>query len=165
MTQKEAVAKKYPGAAKDSVRGGIFGCPHNYKEILPIPVELCRESKNGNHKFWPCEECWNQEMKIPTPAEKPMAQVNAFMNQDAEEKPTENAVMHLQHYNRGSIERIDALNAMVEGWDNPVAAVLAWQAVKYIWRHPFKGKPMEDLRKAQFYLERLAQQYEREKAD
>ena len=51
---------------------------------------------------------------------------------------------------------------MVEGWTDPVAAVLAWQTVKYIWLHPFKGKPAEDLKKAQFYLERLVKQYERE---
>lgn len=159
MTQKEAVAKKYPVAANDSVRGGIFGCPHNYKEILPIPVELCRGNKSGNPKIRPCEECWNQGVKLPVPAEKPMAQVNAFMNQDAEATQAENAVEHPTHYCQGSIECIDALNAMVEGWDDPVAAVLAWQTVKYIWRHPFKGKPLEDIRKAQFYLARMEERY------
>ena len=104
-------------------------------------------------------------MVLPAPAKKPMAQVNAFMNQDADEKPAENAVDHPQHYNQGSIECIDALNAMVEGWSDPVSAVLAWQTVKYIWRHPFKGKPVEDLKKAQFYLERLVQRYECKKTD
>ena len=47
-------------------------------------------------------------MVLPVPAEKPMAQVNEFMNQDEEEKPTESAVEPPQHYNRGSIECIDA---------------------------------------------------------
>lgn len=97
-------------------------------------------------------------------AGKPMVQVNAFMNQDCEEHNND-AVNHPIHYNAGSIECIDALNAMVESWDDPVAAVLAWQTVKYIWRHPFKGKPVEDLKKAQFYLERLVRQYERKKKD
>lgn len=92
-------------------------------------------------------------------AEKPMAQVNAFMNRDAEVTQAENAVEHPTHYCQGSIECIDALNAMVEGWDDPVAAVLAWQTVKYIWRHPFKGKPLEDIRKAQFYLARMEERY------
>ena len=32
---------------------------------------------------------------------------------------------------------------------------LAKQVVKYIWRSPLKGKPLEDLQKAQFYLNRL----------
>lgn len=160
MTQKEFVLKQHPNVASRTSGCGVVGCPRDY-EILPVPVHLC----SGSKKEGTCEECWNQEMVLPVPAEKPMAQVNAFMNQDAEEKPTENAVMHPQHYNRGSIECIDALNAMVEGWTDPVAAVLAWQTVKYIWRHPFKGKSVEDLKKAQFYLARLVQQYEREKKD
>ena len=162
MTQKEFVLRKEPGAENKDCFGGMSYCPHAYRDILPIPLDLCNANTASAEL---CEKCWNQEMKIPTPAEKPMAQVNAFMNQDANEKPVENAIEHPQHYNRGSIECIDALNAMVEGWFDPVAAVLAWQTVKYIWRHPFKGKPMEDLKKAQFYLERLVQQYERKKTD
>lgn len=163
MTQREFVLKNYPDVAlKTSEGGGVVGCPRHYK-ILPVPVDLCSGSKI--RKRGTCEECWNQEMVLPVPAKKPMAQVNEFMNQDADEKPAENAVEHPQHYNRGSIECIDALNAMVEGWLDPVAAVLAWQTVKYIWRHPFKGKPVEDLKKAQFYLERLVQQYECKKKD
>jgi len=75
---------------------------------------------------------------------------------------SQSAIDHPAHYNHGSIECIDALNAMVEEWNDSVAAVLAWQTVKYIWRHPFKGKPTEDLKKARFYLDRLIEQYERE---
>lgn len=163
MTQKEFVLKKEPGAENKGCYGGMRYCPHTYSDILPTPLELCTLASEASAEL--CEKCWNQEMKIPTPVKTPMAQVNAFMNQDAEEKPTESAVEHPTHYCQGSIECIDALNAMVEGWLDPVAAVLAWQTVKYIWRHPFKGKPVEDLKKAQFYLERLVKQYERKKKD
>ncbi len=86
--------------------------------------------------------------------------LNECMNQDCDLKDV-GAVVHPLHYNAGSIECIDALNAMVESWHDPVAAVLAWQAVKYIWRSPFKGNPAQDIRKAQFYLSRLLEQYER----
>ena len=161
MTQREFVLKMEPGAENKSCYGGIRYCPHAYRDILPVPLEMCSGTSKASAEL--CEKCWNQEMVLPAPAKKPMAQVNAFMNQDADEKPAENFVDHLTHYCQGSIECIDALNAMVEGWDNPVAAVLAWQAVKYIWRHPFKGKPVEDIKKAQFYLEQLVNQYEREK--
>ena len=65
------------------------------------------------------------------------------------------AVNHPAHYTQGGIECIDALSAMVSGYPDPVNATLAWQVVKYIWRHPFKGKPLEDLKKARFYLDRL----------
>ena len=161
MTQKEFVLKIEPSAGNKDCYGGMRYCPHAYADILPIPLDLCNANTASAER---CEKCWNQEMKLPVPAEKPMAQVNAFMNQDCT-KPSSDAVVHPSHYNAGSIECIDALNAMVESWDDPVAAVLAWQTAKYIWRHPFKGKPVEDLKKAQFYLERLVQQYERKKKD
>ena len=163
MTQREFVLKMEPGAENKSCYGGIRYCPHAYRDILPVPLEMCSGTSKASAEL--CEKCWNQEMVLPAPAEKPMAQVNAFMNQDADEKPAENFVDHPTHYCQGSIECIDALNAMVEGWSDPVSAVLAWQTVKYIWRHPFKGKPVEYLKKAQFYLERLIQQYECKKTD
>jgi hypothetical protein len=33
-------------------------------------------------------------------------------------------------------------------------------AIKYIARHKHKGKPLEDLKKARWYIERLIQQFE-----
>lgn len=72
-----------------------------------------------------------------------------------------NFVEHPDHYNQGGIECIDALNAMVEKWDDTVSAALAWNTVKYIWRHPFKGKPVEDLKKAQYYLSKMIEREER----
>ena len=38
-------------------------------------------------------------------------------------------------------------------------------AIKYIWRADHKGKPLEDLRKAIFYLEREIARRERESSD
>ena len=64
-------------------------------------------------------------------------------------------VNHPEHYTRGGIECIDALTAMVTGYPDSNDACLTWQVGKYIWRHPFKAKPVEDLKKAKFYLERL----------
>jgi len=49
---------------------------------------------------------------------------------------------------------------MVTPYKDPIDASLSWQVVKYIWRHPFKNKPLEDLKKAQFYLNRLISHYE-----
>lgn len=74
------------------------------------------------------------------------------------------AVNHPSHYNQGGIECIDALDAMVTGYPDPVAAALTWQVGKYIWRHPFKEKPLEDLKKARFYLDRLIEMHERSRA-
>lgn len=64
-------------------------------------------------------------------------------------------VNHPAHYTAGSVECIDALESMSIGYHDTVQAALAWQVVKYIWRSPLKGKQLEDLQKAQFYLNRL----------
>jgi len=39
---------------------------------------------------------------------------------------------------------------------------LIGSAMKYLWRHRDKGKPIEDLRKAIFYIERKIKQLEQD---
>lgn len=86
-------------------------------------------------------------------------------SKQAEGKPANDMVNHPSHYTQGGIECIDALTAMVTPYKDTVAATLAWQVVKYLWRHPFKFNPLEDLKKAQFYLNRLIAHWEKEKSD
>lgn len=64
-------------------------------------------------------------------------------------------VNHPAHYTAGDIECIDALESMVSGYESTVQACLAWQVVKYLWRCPIKGNPLQDACKARFYLDRL----------
>lgn len=71
-------------------------------------------------------------------------------------------VNHPPHYTAGGIECIDALEAMASGYNDPVLAGLAWQVVKYVWRCPLKGNPLEDAKKARFYLERMIEKMEGE---
>lgn len=68
-------------------------------------------------------------------------------------------VNHPKHYTQGGIECIDALEAAtinLTGW----LATLTYQIMKYMWRWNEKGKPLEDLKKARFYLDRLIQKVE-----
>lgn len=59
------------------------------------------------------------------------------------------------HYN-STIECIDAMRAMTEGSEIGAHQAYCWQSVfKYIWRWPYKAKPLEDLKKARWYLDRL----------
>ena len=61
------------------------------------------------------------------------------------------------HYNQSGIECIDALEAMTgDGFEYHLQAT----AVKYLWRYRYKGKPLEDLKKARWYLDKLIGQYE-----
>ena len=58
-----------------------------------------------------------------------------------------NSVNHPSHYNVGKIEVIDA----IEAWELNFSL---GNAVKYIARADYKGKPIEDLEKARWYIDR-----------
>ena len=63
------------------------------------------------------------------------------------------------HYAKSRIECIDAMAAMADGADVSAHASYCWQSVfKYLWRFPYKGKSVEDLEKAEYYLKRLIQE-------
>lgn len=64
--------------------------------------------------------------------------------------PTMEAVNHPPHYTTGKIEVIDFIEDQKLGFH-------AGNVVKYICRASHKGKELEDLRKAQWYLNRLIQ--------
>ena len=64
-------------------------------------------------------------------------------------------VNHPSHYTQGGIECIDAIDAAIGSHTDPVGAFLTGQVIKYCWRWPLKSKPLEDLKKARFYLDRL----------
>ena len=60
------------------------------------------------------------------------------------------------HYNKAGIETIDALEAMlVDGFD----FYLQGNIVKYLWRFRYKNG-VEDLKKAQWYLNKLIEVYD-----
>lgn len=56
-------------------------------------------------------------------------------------------VNHPSHYNQGNIEVIDA----IEDWQ---LGFHEGNVVKYVARAEFKGKQLEDLKKAAWYLQR-----------
>ena len=60
------------------------------------------------------------------------------------------------HYNNGAIEAIEAIKASMP--ENEFRGYLKGNALKYLWRYDYKGKPIEDLRKCKWYLDRLLQE-------
>ena len=62
------------------------------------------------------------------------------------------------HYNTGSVECIEAIKASMG--DREFEGYLKGNAMKYLWRYTYKGKPVEDLKKAQWYLARLTEEIE-----
>lgn len=63
-------------------------------------------------------------------------------------------INHPSHYNHGSIEPID----VIEDWG---LGFCDGNALKYIARFRHKGRALEDLKKARWYLDRLIQQTEK----
>jgi hypothetical protein len=64
-------------------------------------------------------------------------------------------VNHPSHYNQGQIEVIDYIEDIGMGED-----FCAGNAIKYLSRYKYKEKPLEDLQKAKWYVERLISYYE-----
>ncbi len=64
-------------------------------------------------------------------------------------------VNHPSHYNQGRIEVIDA----IEDWE---LNFCEGNVIKYVARHRHKSEPLEDLKKAKWYLERLIMSIENE---
>ena len=63
----------------------------------------------------------------------------------------EDMVNHPPHYNKAGIETIDAIRAMT---DDGFEYYLQGNIMKYLWRYRYKNG-VEDLKKAQWYLEEL----------
>lgn len=57
------------------------------------------------------------------------------------------------HYKTGGVEAIEGIEASMA--PEAYAGYLKGNILKYMWRYERKGKPIEDLKKARWYLDRL----------
>ena len=62
------------------------------------------------------------------------------------------------HYKSGGIEAIEGIEASMG--PEAYAGYLKGSVMKYLWRYEKKGKPIEDLKKARWFLDRLIQKVE-----
>ncbi len=67
-------------------------------------------------------------------------------------------VNHPSHYTQGGIECIDGIKASMTA--ETFRGCLKGNVLKYVWRYEKKEKPVEDLKKARWYLDRLIQELE-----
>ena len=70
-----------------------------------------------------------------------------------DEETKEDVVNNPNHYNNGSIECIEGIQASMS--EEAFNGYLKGNCMKYLWRYDYKGKPVEDLQKAQWYLAEL----------
>ena len=72
-------------------------------------------------------------------------------------------VNHPNHYaGQGAVECIDFMEEMVKNYKG-IEAVCLGNAIKYLWRYPYKGRPEEDLEKAKWYIDHAAKKAEKHK--
>ena len=82
-----------------------------------------------------------------------------------EENPGKNdMVNHPKHYTSSGIECIDAIEAALSSYSDPKDAFLVGQVIKYLWRAPLKGTYEQDIKKAQWYLNKLVDHQNKEDA-
>jgi hypothetical protein len=74
---------------------------------------------------------------------------------NAVERAQEDQVNSPSHYNAGGIECIDAIEASLG--PKEFRAYCKGNAMKYLWRYTYKGKPREDLQKAIWYISRMVE--------
>lgn len=90
--------------------------------------------------------------EIPLPTSK---QAETLIRINPEPISSKDMVNHPPHYNTGKIEVIDVIEDWKLGFNDG-------NAVKYIARHSHKSNPIEDLKKAVWYINREIERLTRE---
>ena len=72
---------------------------------------------------------------------------------EAKAKSKEDLVNNPVHYNKHGVECIEAIQASMT--DKEYQGYLKGNTLKYLWRYNYKGNPVQDLEKAQWYLNTL----------
>ena len=80
-----------------------------------------------------------------------MVEANENTNVDISSDP----VNHPSHYTQGMVECIDAIQSSMSF--EAFTGYLKGNVLKYLWRYQNKGKALEDLQKAQWYLNKLTE--------
>jgi hypothetical protein len=80
--------------------------------------------------------------------------------EDYDEEEATDYVNSPAHYNYGKVECIEAIEESMT--PEAFKGYLKGNTMKYLWRYERKGKPLEDLKKARWYLDRLIQKKEEE---
>lgn len=101
-----------------------------------------------------------EEPVTATELYKELIKIDAALG-ESNPKANDNSINHPSHYTSGGIECIDAMKAMLTGYEQQQITTsyywhfLAGQVLKYLWRWPLKERPLQDLKKARWYLDRL----------
>ena len=105
--------------------------------------------------------CYSDWEDYPNDIEKNYEIIFGKAEDTDNEKKSEDMVNHPSHYTHGGVECIDAITSALSSYEDSVDSWLVGQVIKYLWRAPLKGKYEEDIKKAQFYLNRLVEKIDK----
>lgn len=111
----------------------------------------CFYKEFDKDKEFPCAGCDNYGSWVPRNMYTPQADTKEIMAFNG--TSSDDVVNQPKHYTAGKFEVID----VIEDWDLNFRLA---NAIKYIARHKHKGKALEDLKKARWYLQREIDKYE-----
>lgn len=77
-------------------------------------------------------------------------------------EPEPDMIQNPPHYKQYSFEPIDIITEVVKEYP-PEIGFHVGTVLKYLFRSPFKGKPLQDLEKAEYYLQRAIKELEETK--
>lgn len=149
----------YLAIAQDKVNGyctyAVFIAS---KDNLEIDIfigsrKMFKEDVNDFYMFYPANiqgAFDNEDLNIAQAIQALDIASGSDFDIDEDEDEEEDNINNPKHYTLGKVECIDAIEGML-GEEGLMAFCVA-NAVKYIWRHRLKGKPIEDLEKAQWYI-------------
>lgn len=105
--------------------------------------------------------CFSDWEDHPNDIEKNYEIIFGNAEDTEEEKKADDMVNHPSHYTFGGVECIDAITSALSSYKDSIDSWLVGQVIKYLWRAPLKGKYEEDIKKAQFYLNRLVEKIDK----
>ena len=119
------------------------------REWDTVAAKLYHPSDTSPAGFEPDEYIIRNGVKVWTKDPDETAQAAREIEQALQSCPVERP----DHYNTGAIEAIEAIKASMDS--DQYFGYLKGNVMKYLWRYDYKDKPVEDLRKADWYLNRL----------
>ena len=111
---------------------------HKLNVMCGIPLQITFDAESMDTDKFPPEPTFHEPVKEKTGTKS------------AEPPAIDDPVNSPKHYRQGGIECIDVIKA-ARGREGCIQFCLG-NTIKYLFRDQYKGKPLEDLKKAQWYL-------------
>lgn len=140
---KNLIGKKVRGFKFDGIHNGVF-----YTEEMEKYIGEIGTIKNSNKEV----------VRVQFKSDWFIYPASLIEQHLVEEDPEQDNVNSPSHYTKGGIECIDSIEASIT--DEAFLGYLKGNVQKYVFRYESKSNPAEDLKKAQWYLNKLISKLE-----